>query len=51
MRFANGEMHADSKGKYPFYMETNSATVEDVAEVEVKMVGNDEFTMQVFASG
>ena len=51
IRFANGEMHADNKGKYPFYMETNSATVEDVAEVEVKMVGNDEFTMQVFASG
>ena len=51
MRFANGEKHSDSKGKYPFYMETNSATVEGAAEIEVKMVGNDEFTMQVFASG
>ena len=51
MRFANGEMHKDSKGSYPFYLETVAGTVQGAAEVEVKFVSDDEFTLQVFAPG
>lgn len=51
MRFANGDYHRDGNKYFPFYMATVAGTTEGAAEIEVKMVGNDEFTMQVFASG
>ena len=55
MRFVNGDYHRDSKGYYPFYMATVAGNeencMENAAEIEVKFVGNDEFTMQVFAEG
>jgi len=51
MRFANGYKHEDEKGDYPFYMETVENTTEGAAEVEVKMLNNKEFTLQVFAEG
>ena len=51
IRFADGEWHTDEKGYYPFYMSTVKGTVEGAAEIEVKMISDDEFTMQVFAEG
>ena len=55
MRFANGDYHRDSKGYYPFYMGTVAANETDAmskaAEFVVKFVGDNEFTMQVFAEG
>ena len=55
MRFANGDYHRDSKGYYPFYMGTVAGNEEDVmskaAQIEVKFVGEDEFTMQMFCEG
>ena len=57
IRFANGDYHwgTNSKTKqwdwFPYYMGTIGATVEGACEVEVKMVGNNQFTLQVFAEG
>ncbi len=55
MRFANGDYHRDSKGYYPFYMGTVAGNEDGVmtkaAEIEVKFVNDNEFTMQVFAEG
>ena len=36
MRFANGDYHRDSKGFYPFYMNTVSGTLEGACTVKVK---------------
>lgn len=55
MRFANGDYHRDDKGYYPFYMGTVAGTDSEVmskaAEIEVKFVGENEFTMQMFCEG
>ena len=51
IRFFNGDYHRDSKGYYPYYLNTVAGTVTGAAEVEVKFVGNDEFALLVHANG
>lgn len=50
--FASGDYHRNSEGYYPWYMGANAGgTVEGAAEVEVKFLSKDEFSLQVFAEG
>ena len=57
IRFANGDYHrgidsqTHQESWFPYYMGTIGGTVQGACEVEVKMVGNNQFTLQVFADG
>lgn len=57
MRFVNGDYHwgINSQTKqedwFPYYFGTVGGTTKGAAEIEVKFVSDDEFTMQVFAEG
>lgn len=51
MRFINGSYHRTERGTWSYYMATTKNTLEGAAQVKVRMVGNDEFTLQVIAPG
>ena len=46
----NGDYHRDAKGFYPFYLGGQLDSVEDAAEVEIHMVSETEFTIQVHST-